>query len=72
MTLEEVAGAEPIYEIMPGWHEDIREVRRMEDLPDNARRYVDRIEALVDVPAAFVSVGPARDEIIQVSDPFAA
>jgi adenylosuccinate synthase len=72
MTLEEVAGAEPIYEIMPGWHEDIREVRRMEDLPDNARRYVDRIEALVDVPAAFVSVGPGRDEIIQVTDPFAA
>ena len=72
MTLEEVARAEPVYEIMPGWEEDIREVRRMEDLPDNARRYVDRIEALVEVPAAFVSVGPGRDEIIKVSDPFGA
>jgi adenylosuccinate synthase len=70
MTLEEVVRAEPIYEIMAGWDEDIREVRRMEDLPDNARRYVARIEALVDVPAAFVSVGPGRDEIIKVSDPF--
>ena len=72
MTLEEVVAAEPVYETLPGWEEDIREVRRMEDLPDNARRYVDRIEALVDVPAAFVSVGPGRDEIIKVSDPFTA
>ena len=72
MTLEEVVAAEPVYETLPGWEEDIREVRRMEDLPDNARRYVDRIETLVDVPAAFVSVGPGRDEIIKVSDPFTA
>ena len=71
MTLEEVARAEPVYETMPGWDEDIRGVRRMEDLPDNARRYVARIEALVEVSAAFVSVGPGRDEIIKVSDPFA-
>jgi adenylosuccinate synthase len=70
MTLEEVARAEPVYETQPGWDEDIRGVRRMEDLPDNARRYVDRIETLVDVRAAFVSVGPGRDEIIKVSDPF--
>ena len=70
MTLEEVTRAEPVYETQPGWEENIRGVRRMEDLPDNARRYVDRIEALVDVQAAFVSVGPGRDEIIKVSDPF--
>ena len=42
----------------------------MRDLPDNARRYVERIESLVEVPAAFLSVGPGRDEIIQVHDPF--
>ena len=42
------------------------------DLPDNARRYVARIQALVDVQAAFISVGPGRDEIIKVSDPFDA
>jgi len=50
----------------------VREVRRVEDLPDNARRYVERIETLVDVQAAFLSVGPGRDEIIAVRDPFAA
>jgi adenylosuccinate synthase len=72
MTLDEIERAEPIYEAMPGWTEDITGVRRREDLPDNARRYVDRIEALVDVPAAFLSVGPGRDETIAVSDPFGA
>jgi adenylosuccinate synthase len=70
MTLAEVTRAEPVYETMPGWTEDLRGVRRMEDLPDNARRYIERIESLVDVQAAFVSVGPGRDEIIQVRDPF--
>jgi adenylosuccinate synthase len=72
MTMDEVVRAEPVYEIMPGWTEDIREVRRMEDLPDNARRYIEKIESLVEVPAAFVSVGPGRDETIAVSDPFDA
>ena len=72
MTLEEVVRAEPIYETLPGWEEDIRGVRELADLPDNARRYIDRIQALVDVPAAFISVGPGRDEIIKVSNPFDA
>jgi adenylosuccinate synthase len=70
MTLGEVERAEPVYEMMPGWSEDVTRVRRLEDLPDNARRYIDRIEVLVDVQASFVSVGPGRDEIIVVSDPF--
>ena len=70
MTLEEVIRAEPIYETLPGWDEDIRGVRELVDLPDNARRYIDRIQSLVDVAAAFISVGPGRDEIITVSNPF--
>ena len=72
MTLDEIARAEPVYETWPGWTEDIRGVRRLEDLPDHARRYVARIEALVEVQAAFLSVGPGRDEIIRVTDPFAS
>jgi adenylosuccinate synthase len=47
-------------------------VRRFEDLPENARRYLERVETLVDVPVALVSVGPGRDETIARSDPFAA
>jgi len=72
MTLDEIIRAEPVYETLPGWTEDLRGVRRMEDLPDNARRYIERIETLVEVGAAFVSVGPGRDEIIKVHNPFDA
>ena len=71
MTLDEMSRAEPVYETMPGWKEDVREVRRLEDLPDPARRYIERIESLVDVEASFVSVGPGREEIIRMKDPFA-
>ena len=48
----------PIYETMPGWKNDVTGARKLTDLPAAARRYVDRICALVELPAAFVSVGP--------------
>jgi adenylosuccinate synthase len=64
MTLAEVARAEPVYEAMPGWSEDITGVREYRALPANARRYVERIEALVGVPIDVLSVGPDRDQTI--------
>ena len=70
MTLGEVARAEPVYEALPGWHEDLTRARRFDDLPATARRYVDRIEALVGVPIEILSIGPGRDETIVRSDPF--
>ena len=72
MTLAELSRAEPIYETAPGWSEDLCGARRMEDLPSAARRYVDRIETLVDVPVDVVSIGPGRDQTIARSDPFRA
>jgi adenylosuccinate synthase len=71
MTMSEVARAEPVYETMPGWDEDVTHVRRFEDLPDNARRYIERIEQWTEVPAAFISVGPGRDETIMCQDLYA-
>jgi len=64
MTLEEVARAEPIYEVLPGWREDVSGVRSYDALPANARRYVERIESLVSVPIDVISVGPDRDQTI--------
>jgi adenylosuccinate synthase len=72
MTLGEIERAEPVYETLPGWDEDITGCREYEALPDNARRYVDRVEALVDVPVEIISVGPGRDETISRIDPFRA
>jgi adenylosuccinate synthase len=64
MTLAELARAEPIYETLPGWNEEITGIREYQALPDNARRYVERVEALADVPVDLISVGPGRDETI--------
>jgi len=64
MTLQELTRAEPIYEALPGWSEDISGVREYDRLPDNARRYVERVEALVEVPVDVISIGPDRDQTI--------
>ena len=72
MTLAEIEGASPLYESHPGWTEDITGCRRFEELPEAARAYVSRVEALVGVPVELISVGPGRDETITRSDPFRA
>ena len=54
----------PVYEKMPGWKCEIRGIRRYEDLPENCRRYIERIEELIEVPITMVSNGPGRDDII--------
>ncbi len=58
----------PIYEEMPGWSEDISDIRNVKDLPSQAQAYIQRIEQLTQVPVAVVSVGPGRDQAI-VIDP---
>lgn len=65
-TLEEV---EPIYESLPGWRRATGEARRLDDLPGQARRYLDRIEELTGLPIRYVSVGTRRAELIRVGDP---
>jgi adenylosuccinate synthase len=57
---------EPVYETWPGWQTATRDVRRWEDLPDTACRYLRRIEELAGAPIALVSVGPERDQMIVV------
>lgn len=54
----------PVYEPVPGWSEDIREVRSVEALPEAAQQYIGRIEEAVGVPVTVVGVGPARAETI--------
>ena len=54
--------AEPVYEELDGWEEEIDEATSFEDLPKEARAYVHRMEELVGVPVSVVSVGPAREQ----------
>ncbi|MBN1615071.1 MAG: adenylosuccinate synthase [Deltaproteobacteria bacterium] len=65
------AQCEPVYVEMEGWKEDISAARRMEELPKNARRYVERLETLADTELILVSVGAGRDETIILKNPFA-
>ena len=67
---EVFAACTPIYEELPGWRQDITGVRNFDDLPENARKYVKRLEELVGCPMALVSVGPRRDQTIMVRNPF--
>ena len=70
MTLGEAERAIPIYETMPGWNEDLTKLTSLEQFPDNARRYIERIEALAEIPAAVLSVGPGREETIILRELF--
>ena len=58
--VENLQRAKPVYETLPGWRQDIAGVRRLDDLPANARQYLDRLSALVGRPIEVVSVGPDR------------
>ncbi|WP_067681164.1 adenylosuccinate synthase [Nocardia miyunensis] len=63
-TQTEFHHAKPIYEQMPGWWEDISHARTFEDLPANARAYVERLEELSGARISCIGVGPGRDETI--------
>ncbi|MDO5356626.1 MAG: adenylosuccinate synthase [Conchiformibius sp.] len=67
-----VAGCTPVYETLPGWTESTFGVKEYDKLPENAKRYLQRIEALCGAPIAIVSTGPDRDETIVVKHPFEA
>ena len=56
--------AEPVYDILPGWRTPTVAARTLDDLPTKARIYLDRLEALVEAPITYVSVGTRRDQII--------
>lgn len=68
MTQSEFHHAKPIYEYFDGWTEDITEVKTLEDLPENARKYVDKLEEISDCRISAVGVGPGREQTIVVRD----
>ncbi len=55
---------EPIYETLPGWKEDLTQINKEEDFPDNFKRYIEYIEDFIQVPIKIVSVGPDRKQTI--------
>jgi len=60
----------PIYEELSGWPEQLTDIRSLDALPANTRRYVERIEQLVNVPVKMISVGAGREETILIRPTF--
>jgi adenylosuccinate synthase len=62
------AGVTPEITWYPGWSEDVSAARRVEDLPHNARAYVQALEQVTDTPVGWISVGAERSALISVTD----
>ncbi|NNM04264.1 MAG: adenylosuccinate synthase, partial [Gemmatimonadetes bacterium] len=62
-----LANAEPVYETHPGWESPTGEVTKLEDLPRNARAYLDRLEEITSTPIDMIGVGTRRRQIIHVA-----
>lgn len=63
-SLEELALCKPIYEELPGFNEDVTKIRNFDELPENAKRYIQRIEEVCGVHISMIGVGPGRDQNI--------
>ncbi|WP_102399287.1 adenylosuccinate synthase [Haloimpatiens massiliensis] len=67
-SLKKLAQCEPVYEEFDGWDESIKDARKYEELPENAKIYLKKIEEVTGVKVSIVSVGPRRDQTIKVSE----
>ncbi len=72
MGADEIARCEPVYESMPGWTQSTVGVTNYQQLPGEARRYLERIAQLTGVPIHMVSTSPDRDHTILMRDPYQA
>ncbi len=70
LDADEVAACEPVYETLPGWSDSTAGLTNWEQLPANAKRYLERIEALTGTPIDMVSTGPDRVHTILLRHPF--
>ncbi len=64
--VDDLRRVKPIYETMPSWQEDLTQAQSLDDLPQAALDYINRVSQLVGVPVEMVSVGPARSQTITV------
>ena len=68
MTQTEFHHAQPVYEYLDGWWEDISGARELSDLPKNAQAYVRAVEELIGAPVTAIGVGPRRDQTVQIRE----
>lgn len=63
-TTGKLEKAKPVWKVLPGWKEDIRGIRKYEELPENCRKYIEFVEKEIGYPITMVSNGPGREDII--------
>ncbi len=69
-NIESAGKVVPVYESLEGWKEEIDHIRDYDDLPQQAKDYIKRLEDFIGVPTDIVSVGPDREETLLLSNPF--
>lgn len=69
-SLKVLSQCEPIYEELPGWNEDITSCKSLDELPANARHYLERVSQLTGIPLSIFSVGPDRTQTNVVRSPW--
>ncbi len=67
---EKLVQCEPVIDTLPGWDDSTNGITKYENLPENTKSYIRRLEQLLDVPVEIISTGPDRDETIIQRDPF--
>ena len=72
LDADEITACQPIYEALPGWSETTAGLTQWDQLPTNARRYLERMQALIGAPIDMVSTGPDRVQTILLRHPFRA
>jgi adenylosuccinate synthase len=72
LDADEIVACRPVYETLPGWSDSTAGLTNWEQLPLNARRYLERMQALIGVPIDMVSTGPDRVHTILLRHPFRA
>ncbi len=69
-TQQDLSACEPIYEELSGWEEDLTAIRTWDELPTNAKKYIEYLETKLQLPISAVSVGPERPQFIVRQNPF--
>ena len=69
-SLKVLEECKPVYETLPGWTESIGDIKTLDDLPANAKKYLDRITEITQTPIYLISVGADRDQTIVLRNPF--
>ena len=71
VVVDRFAACKPVYEEWPGWQSETVGAKNLDELPEKAKSYLQRIEELAGVPVDIISTGPDREQTIIIRDPFA-